>query len=100
MISYSTGSSGGGADVDKVCRDLLAIAQERRPTCSSTGRCSTTPPPWGSLGELEARGSKVAGHANVFIFPDLNTGNTTYKAVPRSPTWSASARCCKACASR
>jgi phosphate acetyltransferase len=83
MISYSTGTSGGGADVDKVAR-ALEIARARRPELLIDGPLQYDAASVESVGRQKAPGSKVAGHANVFIFPDLNTGNTTYKAVQRS----------------
>jgi phosphate acetyltransferase len=83
MISYSTGSSGSGADVDKVVR-ALARARVRRPDLLIDGPLQYDAASVESIGRQKAPGSAVAGHANVFIFPDLNTGNTTYKAVQRS----------------
>ena len=83
MISYSTGTSGTGADVDKVCR-ALALARAARPGLLIDGPLQYDAASVPSVGHLKAPGSAVAGHANVFIFPDLNTGNTTYKAVQRS----------------
>jgi phosphate acetyltransferase len=53
-----------------------------------------------NVAKSKAPNSPVAGKATVFIFPDLNTGNTTYKAVQRSADWCPSAPCCRACASR
>ncbi len=52
-----------------------------------------------SVGRQKAPGSPVAGRATVFIFPDLNTGNTTYKAVQRSADCVSVGRCCRVCAS-
>ena len=83
MLSYSTGTSGTGADVDKV-RAATELVRERNPTClltvpSSTTRPSTRPPRPPKMPD-----SLVAGRATVLIFPDLNTGNNTYKAVQRS----------------
>ena len=83
MISYSTGTSGGGADVDKVAQ-ALEIARSHRPDLLIDGPLQYDAASVESVGRQKAPGSKVAGHANVFIFPDLNTGNTTYKAVQRS----------------
>ncbi len=83
MISYSTGSSGGGADVDKVVR-ALEIARAKRPELAIDGPLQYDAASVESVGRQKAPGSRVAGHANVFVFPDLNTGNTTYKAVQRS----------------
>jgi phosphate acetyltransferase len=83
MISYSTGSSGGGADVDKV-RRALELARAKRPGLLIDGPLQYDAASVESVGRQKAPDSSVAGHANVFIFPDLNTGNTTYKAVQRS----------------
>jgi phosphate acetyltransferase len=83
MISYSTGSSGTGVDVDKV-REATKLARERRPDLLIDGPMQYDAASVESVGRQKAPDSPVAGHANVFIFPDLNTGNTTYKAVQRS----------------
>ena len=83
MISYSTGTSGAGADVEKVA-EATRIAQERRPDLLIDGPLQYDAASVESVGRQKAPDSKVAGRANVFIFPDLNTGNTTYKAVQRS----------------
>jgi len=83
MISYSTGSSGGGADVDKV-RRALTIARAKRPELLIDGPLQYDAASVESVGRQKAPDSSVAGRASVFIFPDLNTGNTTYKAVQRS----------------
>lgn len=83
MISYSTGDSGTGADVDKV-RQATQIAQTRRPDLLIDGPLQYDAASVESVGKQKAPNSKVAGQANVFIFPDLNTGNTTYKAVQRA----------------
>lgn len=83
MISYSTGDSGAGADVDKV-RQATQIAQQRRPDLLIDGPLQYDAASVESVGKQKAPHSKVAGQANVFIFPDLNTGNTTYKAVQRA----------------
>ncbi len=83
MISYSTGESGSGLDVDKV-REATRIAQERRPDLLIDGPLQYDAAANASVGKSKAPDSKVAGKATVFIFPDLNTGNTTYKAVQRS----------------
>ncbi len=83
MISYSTGSSGGGADVDKV-RRALEIAHEKAPGLLIDGPLQYDAASVESVARQKAPGSTVAGRASVFIFPDLNTGNTTYKAVQRS----------------
>ncbi|WP_237152783.1 phosphate acetyltransferase [Oryzibacter oryziterrae] len=83
MISYSTGSSGTGNDVDKV-REATRLVRERRPDILVDGPIQYDAASVESVGQQKAPGSPVAGHANVFVFPDLNTGNTTYKAVQRS----------------
>ena len=83
MISYSTGSSGSGADVEKVKR-ATEIVREREPTLAVDGPLQYDAASVMSVGKQKAPDSPVAGQANVFIFPDLNTGNTTYKAVQRS----------------
>ncbi len=83
MISYSTGESGTGSGVDKV-REATRIAQERRPDLMIDGPLQYDAAAIESVGLQKAPNSKVAGRATVFVFPDLNTGNTTYKAVQRS----------------
>jgi phosphate acetyltransferase len=83
MISYSTGESGTGSDVEKV-REATRIAQERRPDLMIDGPLQYDAAAIESVGRQKAPDSKVAGRATVFVFPDLNTGNTTYKAVQRS----------------
>lgn len=83
MISYSTGSSGAGADVEKVTR-ATQIVRERAPNLKVDGPLQYDAASVMSVGKQKAPDSPVAGQANVFIFPDLNTGNTTYKAVQRS----------------
>jgi phosphate acetyltransferase len=83
MISYSTGTSGSGADVDKV-RRALGLARTKRPGLLIDGPLQYDAASVESVGRQKAPDSAVAGRANVFVFPDLNTGNTTYKAVQRS----------------
>ncbi len=83
MISYSTGESGSGQDVDKV-RKATRLARERRPDLMIDGPLQYDAAANESVAKSKAPDSKVAGRATVFIFPDLNTGNTTYKAVQRS----------------
>lgn len=83
MLSYSTGSSGTGADVEKV-KDATKIAQQKRPDLLIDGPMQYDAAVMESVAAKKAPNSKVAGQATVFIFPDLNTGNTTYKAVQRS----------------
>jgi len=83
MISYSTGTSGTGSDVDKV-REATKLAQARRPDLIIDGPLQYDAAVMENVAKSKAPNSPVAGKANVFIFPDLNTGNTTYKAVQRS----------------
>lgn len=83
MISYSTGASGTGADVEKVTQ-ATQIVRERAPNLAVDGPLQYDAASVMSVGKQKAPDSPVAGQANVFIFPDLNTGNTTYKAVQRS----------------
>ncbi|WP_269914884.1 phosphate acetyltransferase [Acinetobacter sp. HY1485] len=83
MISYSTGASGAGADVEKV-KQATDIAKQKRPDLLIDGPLQYDAASVESVGRSKAPHSDVAGRANVFIFPDLNTGNTTYKAVQRS----------------
>lgn len=83
LISYSTGVSGAGADVDKV-REATRLARERRPDLLIDGPLQYDAASVVSVAASKAPDSAVAGRATVLIFPDLNTGNTTYKAVQRS----------------
>ncbi len=83
MLSYSTGESGSGADVDKV-RTATAIVRERRPDLVVEGPIQYDAAVDASVAQTKLPDSEVAGKATVFIFPDLNTGNNTYKAVQRS----------------
>lgn len=83
MISYSTGQSGFGQDVDKV-REATRIAKEKRPDLLIDGPLQYDAASDPSVASKKAPDSPVAGRATVFVFPDLNTGNTTYKAVQRS----------------
>ena len=83
MISYSTGTSGTGEDVEKV-RQATEIAQQRYPGLTLDGPLQYDAASVADVGRQKAPNSKVAGQATVFVFPDLNTGNTTYKAVQRS----------------
>ena len=83
MISYSTGDSGTGAEVEKV-REATRIARETNPALAIDGPLQYDAASIESVGRSKAPDSLVAGRATVFIFPDLNTGNTTYKAVQRS----------------
>lgn len=83
MLSYSTGNSGSGSDVDKV-RTATRLAQEKRPDLVIDGPLQYDAAVMADVAHAKAPNSPVAGQATVFIFPDLNTGNTTYKAVQRS----------------
>jgi phosphate acetyltransferase len=83
MISYSTGQSGAGGDVDKV-REATRLARERRPELAIDGPLQYDAAAIPEVAAGKAPDSPVAGRATVFVFPDLNTGNTTYKAVQRS----------------
>ena len=83
MISYSTGNSGAGSDVEKV-REATRIAKEKRPDLVIDGPLQYDAAIMDDVAKSKAPNSPVAGRATVFIFPDLNTGNTTYKAVQRS----------------
>jgi phosphate acetyltransferase len=83
MISYSTGNSGHGADVEKVSL-ATRLAKEQRPDLIIDGPLQYDAAIMENVAKKKAPNSPVAGKANVFIFPDLNTGNTTYKAVQRS----------------
>ncbi len=83
MISYSTGSSGQGADVEKVTK-ATELAKAKRPDLIIDGPLQYDAAIMENVAKKKAPNSPVAGKATVFIFPDLNTGNTTYKAVQRS----------------
>ena len=83
MLSYSTGESGQGDDVERV-REATQIAQQARPDLMIDGPLQYDAAVDASVGKRKKPDSDVAGRANVFIFPDLNTGNNTYKAVQRS----------------
>ena len=83
MLSYSTGASGTGEDVEKV-KAATAIAQKLRPDLAIDGPLQYDAAVHPDVARLKAPKSTVAGQATVLIFPDLNTGNVTYKAVQRS----------------
>ncbi|WP_353828653.1 phosphate acetyltransferase [Agromyces sp. SYSU T0242] len=83
MLSYSTGESGSGADVDKV-RQATALVRERAPELPVEGPIQYDAAADAAVARTKLPDSSVAGRATVFIFPDLNTGNNTYKAVQRS----------------
>lgn len=83
MLSYSTGTSGSGADVEKV-RAATALVRERAPQLLVEGPIQYDAAADPQVAATKMPGSAVAGRATVFVFPDLNTGNNTYKAVQRS----------------
>ncbi|MDR1513360.1 MAG: phosphate acetyltransferase [Propionibacteriaceae bacterium] len=83
MLSYSTGTSGSGVDVDKV-REATAAVRRRAPELLVDGPIQFDAAMDPTVAREKAPGSPVAGRATVFVFPDLNTGNTTYKAVQRT----------------
>jgi phosphate acetyltransferase len=83
MLSYSTGSSGTGSDVEKVSR-ATALVRERAPELPVEGPIQYDAAIDVAVARTKLPDSEVAGRATVFIFPDLNTGNNTYKAVQRS----------------
>ena len=83
MLSYSTGDSGAGADVDKV-REATRLVRERAPELKVEGPIQFDAAVDLVVAQKKMPGSEVAGRATVFVFPDLNTGNNTYKAVQRT----------------
>lgn len=83
MLSYSTGSSGTGEDVEAVAQ-AVAIAREKAPDLGVDGPLQFDAAVVDSVGQKKMPGSDVAGKATVFVFPDLNAGNITYKAVQRT----------------
>ncbi|WP_309129875.1 phosphate acetyltransferase [Microbacterium sp.] len=83
MLSYSTGESGTGAEVDKV-RDATRLVRERMPQLPVEGPIQYDAAADAAVAKAKLPDSAVAGRATVFVFPDLNTGNNTYKAVQRS----------------
>ncbi len=83
MLSYSTGTSGSGADVDKV-RKATELVRALRPDLLVEGPIQYDAAVDERVAQAKLPGSAVAGRATVLIFPDLNTGNNTYKAVQRS----------------
>ncbi|MDD4820643.1 MAG: phosphate acetyltransferase [Flavobacteriales bacterium] len=82
LLSYSSGTSGKGQDVD-VVREATAIAREKRPDLKIEGPIQYDAAVDMKVGRSKMPNSEVAGQASVLIFPDLNTGNNTYKAVQR-----------------
>ncbi|MDO5634020.1 MAG: phosphate acetyltransferase [Micrococcus sp.] len=83
MLSYSTGASGSGEAVDKV-REATELVRERAPQLKVEGPLQYDAAVNASIAASKMPGSEVAGQATVFVFPDLNTGNNTYKAVQQS----------------
>ena len=82
LLSYSSGTSGSGEDVDKV-REATQIVKSQRPDILVEGPIQYDAAVDAKVGKQKMPNSPVAGQANVLIFPDLNTGNNTYKAVQR-----------------
>lgn len=82
MLSYSSGASGKGADVEKV-REATQIVKKQAPHIKIEGPIQYDAAVDMRIGKSKMPDSEVAGHASVLIFPDLNTGNNTYKAVQR-----------------
>jgi phosphate acetyltransferase len=82
LLSYSSGNSGEGQDVEKV-REAVQIARERRPDLKLEGPIQYDAAVDPAVAAQKMPASEVAGRATVFVFPDLNTGNNTYKAVQR-----------------
>jgi phosphate acetyltransferase len=82
MLSYSSGASGKGADVEKV-RAATEIVKSQRPDILIEGPIQYDAAVDAGVGKKKLPNSPVAGNANVLVFPDLNTGNNTYKAVQR-----------------
>jgi phosphate acetyltransferase len=83
MLSFSTGESAKGAQVDLV-REATELVRERQPGLKVEGPIQYDAAVDASVASLKLPGSEVAGQANVFVFPDLDTGNIAYKAVQRS----------------
>jgi phosphate acetyltransferase len=83
LLSYSTGESGSGADVDKV-RAATQLVRERRPDLLVEGPIQFDAAVEPTVAASKLPGSPVAGQATVLVFPDLNAGNNTYKAVQRT----------------
>ncbi len=83
MLSYSTGTSGSGEDVEAVAK-AVELAREKAPELQLDGPLQFDAAVVPSVGASKMPGSDVAGQATVFVFPDLNSGNITYKAVQRT----------------
>ena len=99
MISYSTGSSGSGSDVEKV-REATRIAKEKRPDLMIDGPMQYDAASVESVGRQKAPDSAVAGRATVFVFPTSTPATPPTRRCSARPMWYRWARCCKACASR
>ncbi len=82
MLSYSTGSSGIGEDVQKI-KDATKILKKMAPSLPVVGPIQYDAAIDPEVSKIKMPDSKIAGHTNIFIFPDLNTGNIAYKAVQR-----------------
>jgi phosphate acetyltransferase len=95
MLSYSSGTSGAGADVEKV-RRATELVRQLRPDLKVEGPIQYDAAVDPLVGRQKLPDSEVAGQASVLIFPDLNTGNNTYKAVQRETGPWPLARCCRA----
>jgi phosphate acetyltransferase len=83
MLSYSTGASGAGPDVERV-REATKVVRERRPELKIEGPIQYDAAVDATVAKVKMPDSEVAGHATVFIFPDLSSGNNAYKAVQRT----------------
>ena len=83
MISYASGTSAQGEDIDKV-REAVLYVKEKRPDLLIDGPLQYDAASVPNVAKKKVPNSPLGGQANVFIFPNLNTGNTTYKAVQRS----------------
>ena len=83
MLSYSTGTSGTGTEVDRV-REATRLVRERRPDLKVEGPIQYDAAVDATVAKVKLPGSEVAGQATVFIFPNLNAGNNAYKAVQRA----------------
>ena len=89
VLSFGTGTFGGGGDLFKAwgasdVAEATRLVREREPGLAVDGPLQYDAAAIASVGQAKRPGSPVAGQATVFVFPDLDTGNTTYKAVQRS----------------
>ena len=94
MLSYSTLGSGKGPDVD-IVEEATRIVKEKAPDLPVVGSIQFDAAWSPDVAATKAKGNDVAGHVNVFVFPDLCSGNIGYKAVQRSSGRSPSAPCCR-----